>query len=378
MPQLNVTERAEIDAVVIGAGVIGLACARRLALAGIDTLILEAEEDFGTGISARNSEVIHAGIYYPTGSLKARLCVEGRKLLYDYVISRNVNAKRTGKLVVATTDSQVTALHALMAQAAANGVNDLVTLSAAEAKKLEPALSCVAAFHSPSTGIVDAHGFMLSLLGEAEDHGASLARLSPVARGHIEDGGRITLEIGGPSPMLLTTRLLINAAGLGAQGIAHSLQGYPADKIPPLHYAKGNYFMLSGRSPFSHLIYPMPEAAGLGVHLTLDLGGGARFGPDVEWVQSLGYDVDPKRGDGFYAAIRTYWPGLRDGALEPAYSGIRPKLQAPGAPNADFRIDGPEAHGLPGQVHLFGIESPGLTSSLAIAEDAFRRLAHSH
>ncbi|HNB26294.1 MAG TPA: NAD(P)/FAD-dependent oxidoreductase, partial [Alphaproteobacteria bacterium] len=354
-------ERAEIDAVVIGAGVIGLACARRLALAGIDTLILEAESEIGTGISARNSEVIHAGIYYPTGSLKARLCVAGRQMLYEYCVVHGVSAKRVGKLVVAAGAAQIPALQALMAQAQANGVDDLALLTAAEAKALEPELSCAAAFHSPGTGIVDAHGLMLSLLGEAEDHGASLARQSPVLRGTIEKGGRTTLEIGGDAPMLLTTRILVNAAGLGAQAMAHSLQGYPAEMIPPLHYAKGNYFMLSGRSPFRHLIYPMPEAAGLGVHLTLDLGGGARFGPDVEWVDRPAYDVDPRRGDAFYAAIRSYWPGLRDGALEPAYAGIRPKLQAPGAPAADFRIDGPERHGLPGQVHLFGIESPGLT-----------------
>ncbi len=368
-------ERAEIDAVVIGAGVIGLACGRRLALAGIDTLILEAESEIGTGISARNSEVIHAGIYYPTGSLKAQLCVAGRRMLYEYCVVHGVNAQRTGKLVVATTEAQIPALQALMAQAAANGVDDLRLLSAAEAKALEPELSCVTAFHSPSTGIVDAHGLMLSLLGEAEDRGVSLARQSPVLRGQVEQDGRVTLEIGGPSPMLLTTRILVNAAGLGAQTIAQSLNGYPADRVPPLHYAKGNYFMLSGRSPFRHLIYPMPEAAGLGVHLTLDLGGGARFGPDVEWVEKPTYDVDPRRGDAFYAAIRTYWPGLRDGALDPAYAGIRPKLQARGGPAADFRIDGPDTHGLAGQVHLFGIESPGLTASLAIAEEVYARLA---
>jgi L-2-hydroxyglutarate oxidase LhgO len=368
-------ERAEIDAVVIGAGVIGLACARRLALAGIDTLILEAEGEIGTGISARNSEVIHAGIYYPTGSLKARLCVEGRQLLYEYCVVHGVAAKRVGKLVVATREAQIPALQGLMAQAAANGVDDLRPLTAAEAKALEPELSCVAAFHSPGTGIVDAHGLMLSLLGEAEAHGAMLARQSPVQRGRIEQDGRVTLEVGGPSPMLLTTRILVNAAGLGAQSVAQSVVGYPADCIPPLYYAKGNYFMLSGRSPFGHLIYPMPEAAGLGVHLTLDLGGGARFGPDVEWVEAPGYDVDPRRGTEFYAAIRTYWPGLRDGALEPAYAGVRPKIQPRGGPAADFRIDGPDIHGLPGQVHLFGIESPGLTSSLAIAQAVCARLA---
>jgi L-2-hydroxyglutarate oxidase LhgO len=368
-------ERAEIDCVVIGAGVIGLACARRIARTGREVLILEAEGEIGSGISARNSEVIHAGIYYPTGSLKARLCVAGRALLYAYCAEHGVTARRVGKLVVATASDQIPALHKLMDQARANGVDDLRALTADEAQRLEPALSCVAAFHSPSTGIIDTHGLMLSLLGEAEVNGAALARHASVERGWMEDDGRSTLAVGGADPMQVTARLLVNAAGLGAQAIARNLQGYPRDRIPSLHYAKGNYFSLSGRSPFSRLIYPMPEAAGLGVHLTLDLAGQARFGPDVEWIDAPSYDVDRKRGDAFYAAIRTYWPDLRDGALQPAYAGVRPKIQGPGAPAADFRIDGPEAHGLPGQVHFYGIESPGLTSSLAIAEEVAARLA---
>jgi L-2-hydroxyglutarate oxidase LhgO len=367
-------ERAEVDCVVIGAGVIGLACARRVALSGREVLILESEGDIGSGVSARNSEVIHAGIYYPTGSLKARLCVAGCKKLYTYCAEHSVTARRVGKLVVATMSDQVPALHRLMQQAQANGVDDLALLSADEAKRMEPQLSCVAAFHSPSTGIIDTHGLMLSLLGEAEAHGAALARHAPVERGWIEDDGRVTLQVGGADPMQVTARVLINAAGLGAQAIAANLQGYPADRIPPLHYAKGNYFSLSGPSPFSRLIYPMPEAAGLGVHLTLDLAGQARFGPDVEWIERLDYNVDPQRGHAFYAAIRTYWPDLRDGTLQPAYAGIRPKIQAPGAAAADFRIDGPEMHGLPGQVHLYGMESPGLTSSLAIADEVAARL----
>jgi L-2-hydroxyglutarate oxidase LhgO len=266
------------------------------------------------------------------------------------------------------------ALQKLMEQAQANGVRDLDLLNADEAKRMEPQLSCVAAFHSPSTGIVDTHGLMLSLLGEAEARGAALARHAPVECGWLEDDGRVTLQVGGADPLQVTARLLINAAGLGAQGIAESMQGYLTDRIPPLHYAKGNYFSLSGPAPFSRLIYPMPEAAGLGVHLTLDLAGQARFGPDVEWIDRLNYNVDPRRGDAFYAAIRTYWPHLRDGALQPAYAGIRPKVQAPGAPAADFRIDGPDVHGLPGQVHLYGIESPGLTSSLALADEVASRL----
>jgi len=367
-------DRAEVDCVVIGAGVIGLACARRIAHSGREVLILEAEGDIGSGVSARNSEVIHAGIYYPTGSLKARLCVAGREQLYAYCSDHGVTARKVGKLVVATTSEQLPALHKLMEQAQANGVGDLDLLSADEAKRMEPQLSCIAAFHSPSTGIIDTHGLMLSLLGEAEARGAALARYAPVQCGWLEDDGRVTLQVGGPDPMQVTARLLVNAAGLGAQGLARVLQGYPADRIPPLHYARGNYFSLSGASPFSRLIYPMPEAAGLGVHLTLDLAGQARFGPDVEWIDSLDYNVEPRRGDAFYAAIRTYWPQLRDGALQPAYAGIRPKIQAPGAAAADFRIDGPEVHGLPNQVHLYGIESPGLTSSLALADEVANRL----
>ena len=362
-------DRAEVDCVVIGAGVIGLACARRIAHSGREVLILESEGEIGSGVSARNSEVIHAGIYYPTGSLKARLCVAGRAKLYAYCAEHNVTARKVGKLVVATTSEQMPALHTLMQQAHANGVDDLALLSADEAKRMEPQLACIAAFHSPSTGIIDTHGLMLSLLGEAEARGAALARHAPVERGWVEDDGRVTLQVGGTDPMQVTARLLVNAAGLGAQEIAGNLQGYPADRIPPQHYAKGNYFSLSGPSPFSRLIYPMPEAAGLGVHLTLDLAGQARFGPDVEWIDRLDYNVDTRRGDAFYVAIRTYWPHLRDGALQPAYAGIRPKIQAPGEAAADFRIDGPEIHGLPGQVHLYGIESPGLTSCLAIADE---------
>jgi L-2-hydroxyglutarate oxidase LhgO len=367
-------DRAEVDCVVIGAGVIGLACARRIAMSGREVLILEAEGDIGSGVSARNSHHIHAGIYYPTGSLKARLCVAGREQLYTYCVDHGVTAHKVGKLVVATTSAQLPALHTLMEQAQANGVDDLALLTADQARKLEPQLACIAAFHSPSTGIIDTHGLMLSLLGEAEARGGALARHAPVERGWLEDDGRVTLQVGGPDPMQVTARVLVNAAGLGAQGIAEKLQGYPADRIPPLHYAKGNYFSLSGPSPFSRLIYPMPEAAGLGVHLTLDLAGQARFGPDVEWIDHLNYNVDPRRGDAFYAAIRTYWPHLRDGALQPAYAGVRPKIQAPGAAAADFRIDGPEVHGLPGQMHLYGIESPGLTSSLAIAHEVAARL----
>ena len=361
-------EKAEVDCVVVGAGIIGLATARRLAQSGLEVLILEAEGEIGSGVSARNSEVIHAGIYYPTGSLKAQLCVAGRRKLYEYCSTHGVTARAVGKLVVATSEAQMPALHALMRQAKANGVDDLDLLSADEAKRMEPALSCIAAFRSPSTGIVDTHGLMLSLLGEAEAHGAALALRAPVMRGALEDDGRMTLFIGGNDPMTVSARYLVNAAGLGAQTLAASIEGYPADRIPRLYYAKGNYFSLAGRSPFRHLIYPMPEAAGLGVHLTLDLNGQARFGPDVEWIDAPHYDVDPRRGDGFYAAIRTYWPALADGALVPGYSGIRPKISAPEAPAADFAIHGPAETGVPGYAALYGIESPGLTAALAIAD----------
>jgi L-2-hydroxyglutarate oxidase LhgO len=367
-------ERAEVDCIVVGAGVVGLACARRLAQSGLEVLILEAEGEIGSGVSARNSEVIHAGIYYPTGSLKAQLCVAGRHKLYDYCNAHGVTARRVGKLVVATSEAQIPALHALMRQAELNAVDDLKLLSADEAKQMEPQLACVAAFHSPSTGIVDTHGLMLSLLGEAEAHGAALARHAPVQRGAMEADGRVTLAVGGSDPMTVTARYLVNAASLGAQAVAASIKGYPTGRIPRLYYAKGNYFSFAGRSPFSRLIYPMPEAAGLGVHLTLDLNGQARFGPDVEWIDAPDYDVDPGRGDAFYAAIRSYWPHLREGALQPAYAGVRPKIQAPGTQAADFRIDCAKVHGLPRQIHLFGIESPGLTSCLAIADEVASRL----
>jgi len=258
-------------------------------------------------------------------------------------------------------------LHKIQAQAAANGVRDLRLLTADEAKAMEPALRCVAALHSPSTGIIDSHGLMLAYQGEAEDHGAMRALQSPVTGGEVEAKG-ITLDVGGTEPMRICARTVINSAGLMAQRIAASLRGFPQDLVPPCYYAKGNYYSLAARSPFTHLIYPVPEAAGLGVHLTLDLAGQARFGPDVEWIAEIDYDVDLRRADGFYRAIRDYWPGLRDGQLAPGYAGIRPKLDGPGKPASDFLIQGPAEHGVPGLVNLFGIESPGLTASLALAE----------
>ncbi|MBI5897997.1 MAG: NAD(P)/FAD-dependent oxidoreductase [Rhodocyclales bacterium] len=356
-----------IDCAIIGAGVVGLAVARELAARGREVLILEAESAFGTGISARNSEVIHAGIYYPAGSLKARLCVAGRKLLYAYCAERGIAHRPCGKLIVATSEAQVGELDAIASRARANGVDDLQRLSREAARALEPALECRAALLSPSTGIIDSHALMLSLLGDAERNGAVLALQTRVLGGRVAaDGMVLDIDSGGERSEL-GARCVVNCAGLGAQGFARALAGLPAESVPPLHYAKGNYYALAGRAPFSRLIYPVPEAAGLGVHLTLDLGGQARFGPDVEWIERIDYTVDPRRADAFYAEVRRYWPQLPDDALQPAYAGIRPKPHAPGEAARDFLVSGPAQHGVPGLVNLYGIESPGLTSCLALA-----------
>jgi L-2-hydroxyglutarate oxidase LhgO len=354
----------EVEVVIAGAGVIGLAIARALAQAGREVLILEAANAFGTETSSRNSEVIHAGIYYPRGSLKARFCVAGRDLLYEYCEAHGVPHRRCGKLIVATSEGQLAELKKIRAAAHANGV-ELQLLSAAQACAMEPELRCVGALHSAATGIVDSHAYMLSLLGEAERHGATLVCDSPVAGARV-DGDHIIVQV--PSTGTeLRARWFINSAGLDAPALAQRIEGFPAAHVPRAYFAKGNYFMLAGRSPFSRLVYPVPEPGGLGVHLTLDLAGRARFGPDVEWVQTRDYSVDPKRSERFYGAVRSYWPALPDGALEPAYAGMRPKISGPGEPNADFRIDGPAVHGVPSVINLFGIESPGLTASLAIA-----------
>jgi L-2-hydroxyglutarate oxidase LhgO len=360
----------EIDCVVIGAGVVGLAIARALAMAGRETLILEREHRFGSGVSARNSEVIHAGIYYPEGSLKARLCVAGRTLLYDYCRERNVAHRQCGKLIVALRGEQ-SAAEAIRQKAARNGVEDLVWLTEAEAKRLEPGLECTGALLSPSTGIVDSHGLMLSLLGDAEAHGAMVAYGTSVT-GLKPEGSCIAVTVNDDDAPSLSARLVVNSAGLDAVAVARRIAGFPAEYVPRAWLAKGNYFTLSGKSPFSRLIYPMPEPGGLGTHLTLDLGGQAKFGPDVEWVETQDYAVDPARLETFQAAIRRYWPGLKDGQLNPGYAGIRPKIAGPGEPDADFRIEGPETHGVAGIVNLFGIESPGLTASLAIAQQVAR------
>ncbi len=354
----------KLDAVVIGAGVVGLAAARALAMAGREVVIVEAEDAIGTHTSSRNSEVIHAGIYYPKGSLKARSCLAGKALLYEYCGTRGVPHRRCGKLIVAGNDAQLPELEAIQKKAHANGVTDLAWLTREQARSLEPQVECVAALHSPSTGIIDSHALMLAYLGDAEAHGAMLALRSSFRGAVVQDGG-FELDVEGSERIF--SRILVNSAGLHAPTVARLIDGYPKEKAPRELYAKGNYYSLAGRSPFSRLVYPVPEPGGLGVHVTLDLAGQARFGPDVEWVERIAYDVDPRRAERFYAAIRRYWPGLPDGALAPAYAGIRPKTAGPGEPAPDFAVQGPREHGVPGLVHLFGIESPGLTSSLALA-----------
>lgn len=357
-----------LDCVVIGAGIVGLACARAMTRAGREVVILEREEAIGTQTSARNSEIIHAGIHYPPESAKARLCVRGREMIYGYCASHGIAHRRDGKLVVATDQNQLATLEAVAGNARASRVSDLQYLTARQAKALEPNISCVAALFSPSTGLVDSHALMLALLGDAEAGGAMLALGSPVTRGHVEKDG-IALEVGGAAPTVIRAGQVINSAGLWAQSLAGVIDGIRAPTIPPRHLARGVYFTLTGRQPFSRPIYPVPEPGGLGCHYTLDLGGQGKFGPDVEWVDEIDYSVDPARSSGFYSAIRRYWPDLPDGALQPGYAGIRPKLSGPGDPASDFMIQGPLAHGVPGLVNLYGIESPGLTSCLAIAEE---------
>jgi len=356
----------QVDCVVIGAGVVGLAVARALALQGREVMVLESADGIGTGTSSRNSEVIHAGIYYPQGSLKAQLCVRGKEMLYALCADRGVGHSRCGKLIVATSEPQVAQLEGIRAKAGANGVNDLVLLTRNEALALEPRLECVAALHSPSTGIVDSHALMLALQGDLENAGGLVVLNSPLQHAVCTPHGIELIAVDGTQ---LLARTVVNSAGLLAPQLALRFEGLQARHVPRAYFAKGNYFTLSGRSPFGRLIYPVPEAAGLGVHLTIDLGGQARFGPDVQWVDSPDdLVVDAKRGDAFYAQVRKYWPALPDGALIPGYSGIRPKVNAPHEPAADFIIQGPAVHGVSGLVNLFGIESPGLTSSLAIGE----------
>ncbi|HZT51643.1 MAG TPA: NAD(P)/FAD-dependent oxidoreductase [Stellaceae bacterium] len=357
----------KVECVVVGAGVVGLAVARALARSGHEVLVLEQERWIGAHTSSRNSEVIHAGLYYPKDSLKARFCVSGRRRLYEYCGERGVPHRRIGKLVVACDEHEAEVLRGVMRKAEANGVEDLAWIDGAEARAMEPELACVAAFHSPVTGIIDSHALMLAYEADAEAAGATIVLRAPVLGGRVEARG-FRLEIGGEEPMTLECDRLVNSAGLEAPALARRIAGVPPATVPREHYCRGVYFTLSGRAPFRRLIYPVPEAAGLGVHLTIDMGGQARFGPDTEWIDGIDYTVDPRRGDRFYAAIRTYWPGLKDGALQPGYAGIRPKINGPREAAADFVVQGPEAHGVPGLVNLYGIESPGLTASLPLAD----------
>src|SRR4051794_26579314 len=359
-----------VDAVVVGAGVVGLAIARELALAGREVIILDAEEAMGTHTSSRNSEVIHAGIYYPKGSLKARTCVEGKQLLYEYCASHGVPHRRCGKLIVATSEPQLKELSGIRAKAHANGVTDVDWIAKEEVARLEPELFCMGALHSPSTRIIDSHALMLAYLGDAQAHGAMLALKSPLERARVNQG--FELHVRGSEPIHCT--VLVNSAGLRAPTVAKAIEGYSAKMAPGEFYAKGNSYSLSGKNPFKRLIYPVPEPGGLGVHVTLDLAGQARFGPDVEWIERIDYDVDPRRAERFYAAIRRYWPGLPDDSLSPGYAGIRPKTAGPKDPAPDFEIQGPKKHGIAGLVHLFGIESPGLTARLALARQVREEL----
>ena len=370
----------QVDAVVIGAGVVGLAVARALAQSGLETIVAEAQGGIGQGVSSRNSEVIHAGLYYVPGSQKARLCVRGKQLLYELCATHGVNHRNCGKLTVAQSAAELAALRNLQDRAKANGV-PVQWLSAAQAREMEPALHCIAALLSPSTGIVDSHGFMLALQGDLERAGGIVAVGSPVDGAVLGRRGEphvVRMADGSE----LAARVLVNSAALHACALARRFEGLPAKFVPQEYFAKGNYYTLAGKAPFTHLIYPAPADAWLGVHLTLDLGGQAKFGPDLEWLdvtmpEQIDYTVDPRRADHFYAEVRRYWPALPDDVLQPSYSGVRPKIHSPQQSAADFRIDGPQVHGVAGLVNLFGIESPGLTSSMAIAEDVLRLLGES-
>jgi L-2-hydroxyglutarate oxidase LhgO len=366
----------DFDAVVVGAGAVGLACGRALAKRGLSVLVLEKEPHIGQGVSSRNSEVIHGGLYYPTGSLKARFCVEGRRSLYAFLDSRKVDFRKCGKLVVATEEAEVARIEAIFEQATANEVEGLAHLTGAEARALEPGLNAHAAILSPESGVFDSHGYMLALQGEIEDAGGSVVVSTPFERAEPLSGGGFTLTAGGEGGATLTTRLLVTAPGLGAQDAAGRIEGYPADRIPAGHFGKGVYFRLTGKAPFERLIYPPPIPGALGTHYRKDLGGQAVFGPDLVYVETEGYAVDPAKAEEFAGYIRRFWPGLPDGTLTPDYAGIRPKLHGPGEPQPDFQLHDRDVHGLEGLVALFGIESPGLTSSLAIGEAVSEMLAH--
>lgn len=356
-----------IDAAVIGAGVVGLAVGRRFARFGLETIIVDGEADFGTWTSARNSEVIHAGIYYPQGSLKAELCVRGKKLLYDYCFARDIPCRQCGKLIFAASAEQSGSLDAILAAAEGAGVTDLVRLDGREARSLEPLLGCHEALLSPSTGIIDSHAYMQSLLGEAENAGAQFARQTRITHLSRQQGGW-GIHVNDEKEPAVIASYVVNAAGLTAHLLAQRTEELAEKHVPRVRYARGVYFTYSGRSPFAHLIYPVPVPGGLGTHLTLDMAGMVRFGPDVEWIDGIDYGVDPARYDMFLAAARLIWPQIDPSRLTAGYAGIRPKLSGPGEPAADFVVSGPQEHGLPGLVNLFGIESPGLTASLALAD----------
>jgi L-2-hydroxyglutarate oxidase LhgO len=364
----------DFDAVVVGAGAVGLACGYALSLRGLVVAVLEKDEAIGQGVSSRNSEVIHGGLYYSTGSLKARLCVEGRRALYAFLDDHHVAYDRCGKLVVATEPDHLERLDAVYRQAIANGVEGMAHVSEAQAKALEPELTCVGALASPQSGLFDSHGYMLALQGEIEAAGGAVVLSTPFDGATPLEGGGFTVHAGGAEPTDLTCRYLVTAPGLSAQGVAAHIEGFPADRIPPPHYGKGMYFRLAGRPPFARLIYPPPVAGSVGAHYRRDLGGQGVFGPDLHYVDAPDYRVEPELADAFYRHVRTFWPALPDGALSPDYAGIRPKIHGPDEEQPDFRLDGSQVHGLPDLVALFGIESPGLTASLAIGEEVASRL----
>jgi L-2-hydroxyglutarate oxidase LhgO len=357
----------QVDCVVIGAGVVGLAIARELALTGREVIVLEAADAIGTHTSSRNSEVIHAGLYYPKGSLKARFCVNGKGMIYKYCAEHGVPHSNIGKIIVAVTEDEIATLKGYVDKSVANGVHDLRWLTREELRELEPSVECVAGFLSPSTGIVDSHALMLSYQGDAENNGASIVLKSPVESGKAGADG-IVLNVGGDEHMSIACKTVVNSAGLFAQNVAHSIEGLPPTSIPPQYFAKAHYYTLAGKPPFRRLVYPVASNAHLGVHVTVDMAGQIRFGPDVSWVDGVDYTFDDAREPLFYEAIRKYYPGLKDGQLQPGYTGIRPKISSPKEPAADFMIQGPKDHGVAGLVNLYGIESPGLTASLAIAE----------
>ncbi len=367
-------ESFDFDACVVGAGAVGLACGHALARRGLGVVVLEKERAFGQGVSSRNSEVVHAGLYYATDSLRARLCVAGRRALYPFLDAHKIAYRKCGKLVVATTLDEIPRLEAIAAQAKINNVEGLTSLTGAQARTLEPAVRAEAALLSAESGIFDSHGYMLALRGEIEDAGGAVVEATPFEGARALAGGGFHIRAGGAAPTDLTARLLITAPGLSAQHVAAQIEGFPLAGIPTLHFGKGVYFRLRGKAPFEHLIYPPPIPGALGTHYRKDLGGQAVFGPDLAFVDTEDYSVDPARAAGFYAYIRKFWPGLPDGALDPDYAGLRPKIHGPGEPQPDFRIDGPDIHGLDGLVALFGIESPGLTSSLAIGDEVANRL----